>query len=91
MKKETMPRSEVLAAHVWSSHHKTEVDKSEVCGCFKCLALFRPSEVAEWCDAGLTALCPRCGIDAVLPSASGVSLKPEFLKEMQAYWFGPVK
>jgi hypothetical protein len=36
---------------------------------------------------GVTALCPRCGIDAVLPSAVPVALTAELLAAMHAHWF----
>ncbi|HEX5724898.1 MAG TPA: cytoplasmic protein [Longimicrobiaceae bacterium] len=60
---------------------------SETCGCFYCLKAFPPSAIAEWVDRGETALCPRCGIDAVLGSASGYPLTREFLREMRSFWF----
>ena len=37
---------------------------------------------------GLTAICPYCGIDAVLADASGVEVSPEFLHKMHKAWFG---
>ena len=33
------------------------------------------------------ALCPACGIDSVLGSASGFPVTPEFLGRMNACWF----
>ena len=51
--------------------HREDVLGSTVCGCFYCCAEFEPGEIHEWVDAdeqglGQTALCPRCGIDAVI-------------------------
>jgi hypothetical protein len=34
-----------------------------------------------------TAMCPRCGIDSVIGSASGIDLTPEFLRKMHDFWF----
>lgn len=91
--------ADIKAAHKHSSKHRAEVMRSTVCGCFHCLATFNPSEIWEWIDwpagtpsdqlndAGTTAMCPRCGIDSVLGSASGYPITAEFLKEMQRYWF----
>lgn len=83
---------ELLAAHDRSSNHRAEVLDSEQCGCFYCLQLFAPSEIGEWTDEdesgmGQTAICPRCGIDSVVGSKSGVDLSPEFLNRMCEYWF----
>jgi hypothetical protein len=36
---------------------------------------------------GQTALCPRCGIDAVIGSASGYPITQDFLQRMRADCF----
>ena len=65
--------------------HRAELLASNECGCFYCLALFTPGEIDEWCDEGETALCPRCGIDSVIPARVGVDV--EFLRRMHRRWF----
>lgn len=59
------------AAHHHSANHKAELERSEVCGCFFCEKLFAVSTIEEWVDDSETALCPHCGIDSVIGSASG--------------------
>ena len=61
--------------------------QSEKCGCFYCLAVYSPSEIGDWIDGDDTALCPKCGIDAVIGSQSGYPLTQEFLGKMQKHWF----
>src|SRR5438034_4167353 len=66
-------------------------------GCFYCCQIFGPAEIMDWVDGrqvetgstadGVTALCPRCGIDSVLPEIQGVTLTAELLQEMRAHWF----
>lgn len=92
-------QSDVDLAHTHSSGHRAEVLGSETCGCFFCLATFSPSAISDWVDwpegtpeekeleLGETALCPRCGIDSVIGSASGFPITEEFLKRMEARWF----
>jgi hypothetical protein len=75
------------AAHRHSSIHRDEVMASDACACFYCLKSFPPSEIGEWVDGGKTALCPRCGIDSVLGSASPYPLTPAFLRAMHSMWF----
>jgi len=79
------------SAHRSSSGHRAEVLSSELCGSFYCCQTFRAAEIEDWVDevddVGTTALCPRCGIDTVIGSGSGVALTPEFLREMHNYWF----
>ncbi|HEX9936950.1 MAG TPA: cytoplasmic protein [Longimicrobium sp.] len=74
-------------AHGHSSLHRDEVLASESCACFYCLQHFPPGEITEWVDDGETALCPRCGIDAVLGSAGPHPLTPELLRRMNEVWF----
>ena len=82
----------LLAAHKASIHHHDAVRRSGVAGCFYCLRTMRSGEISEWVDPQAeqtTALCPYCGIDSVIGDDSGFPVTPEFLKAMQARWFGP--
>lgn len=74
-------------AHAHSIGHREEIEESGFCGCFHCVKRFDPEAINEWADGGQTALCPHCGIDAVLGDASGFALTDVFLREMQAHWF----
>jgi len=79
---------DVVAAHRHSSRHRGELEASERCGCFYCLAVFGPQEIESWLSEGDgTALCPRCSIDSVIGSASGLPITREFLGEMHRLWF----
>lgn len=84
--------TDVISAHRYSSAHRNLVVMSEVCGCFYCLAIFKPTSVCDWdgeeWERYATALCPRCGIDSVLPSAAGLPIEAPFLKAMRDHWFG---
>ncbi len=71
-------------AHRHSIHHRREVLQSELCGCFYCLRWLAPTQIEEWVDGGQTALCPYCGIDAVLGSASGMDLSEKFYYQLCA-------
>jgi hypothetical protein len=51
---------------------------------------FPPSDIREWIDGGETAICPNCGIDAVLGSKSGCPVGDgKFLRSMHDFWFKP--
>lgn len=87
-----LKRTEHHAAHQFSSNHRKQIVDSELCGCCFCLEIYPPSRINEWIDedeneVGQTALCPFCGIDSVIGSASGVSLNKQFLSEMHKIWF----
>jgi len=87
-----MASPDVIEVHPHSIRNRDELIRSDRCGCFYCGATFPPDEVREWTDdrdgVGQTALCPRCGIDSVLGSATGFPITPTFLAAMRAHWFG---
>ena len=81
------------SAHQHSSNHREQIQNSDICGCFYCLSIYRPTEINEWIDKdekeiGQTALCPRCAIDSVIGDKSGIPIDQEFLKNMKIVWFG---
>ena len=89
---------QLVEAHKHSDDHAEEICASERCGCFYCLAVFNPSDVGDWLhfddkkpvasqDRRRAALCPNCGIDSVIGSASGFPITAEFLTAMREHWF----
>ena len=68
------------------------VQRSKVCGCYYCMAIFPPSELTDedWTPDphGRTVLCPRCGIDSVIGDASGIPIEKEVLEELCQVQFG---
>ena len=76
------------------TEYQQEILKSEQAGCFYCIAIFYPDAINDWhgekCqEYEPLALCPECGIDSVLGSASGFPIKPSFLTVMRDFWFSP--
>jgi hypothetical protein len=45
-----MQAPSVEAAHKHSSHHRTEIEASQICGCFYCFSTYPPSAIIEWID-----------------------------------------
>lgn len=76
-----------VAAHRYSIRHRAQLEASEACGCFYCLRTYPPMAIEEWTDDGDTALCPKCGIDAVIGDACGAPVTRDFLREMKSVWF----
>lgn len=75
-------------AHGFSIFNRQQILASDLCGCFYCLSTFLSSEISNWVDRDLTPLCPRCGIDSVIGSASSFPITDEFLSGMNKRWFG---
>ena len=92
MTKDNAKQPDHIAAHDCSSRHEEQIMASDICGCFYCLSIFKPSAIVEWIDepvgtGGRTAMCPECGIDSVIGSASGFPITTVFLKRMHRQWF----
>nr|WP_221231053.1 cytoplasmic protein [Sphingobium subterraneum] len=71
---------------------------SSKCGCFYCFKIYESSEIENWVEETqgnfasasdpFTALCPKCGIDAVIGTASGYPVDDvTFLQNMHTKWF----
>ena len=78
---------EIKHAHDKCRNHREQILTSNICGCFYCLEIFKPSEIEEWTDEdeqgiGTTALCPYCYIDSVIGSGSGIEITKQFLERM---------
>lgn len=90
-------QADLESIHKYSDHHRELLARSDRAGCFYCGAMFKPTEIMDWVDGrqvetgrtedGVTALCPRCGIDAVLPSAAPILLNDGVLSAMHHHWF----
>lgn len=74
-------------AHKHASRHRAELDSSGICGCFFCFRTFTAKDIKAWIDSDQTALCPRCGIDSVIGSASGHAIEDRFLRKMHQHYF----
>jgi len=83
--------------HRLCTHNREILASVQEAGCFYCCALFTPAAIADWVDGpfvetgdldqGITALCPECGIDSVIPGRPRVPLTVELLTEMRGHWF----
>jgi heterodisulfide reductase subunit A-like polyferredoxin len=76
-----------VAAKMHASRHRVELEASTRCACFFCFRAFAFSEIKAWTDANTTALCPGCGVDAVLGDASLASISDGFLRKMHQHHF----
>ena len=78
--------------HSYCFKHLHSIEKSEKCGCFYCQAIFSPGKIVEWVDAndegvGMTAMCPKCGMDTVIGDHDVNPITKRFLKKMKDHFF----
>ena len=88
-----MDEKVLKAASEAARYNRSLLEKDKKCACYCCLKVFSPKEIVEWgaevSDGdGVTAICPYCDVDSVIPESSGFPLTEEFLKAMQNRWFG---
>ena len=91
--------NELLAAFHYTSKNWAQIQASRVCGCCSCMQVFPADEIIAWTGLEMdnfddpaavdkqTALCPRCGGEAVLGDKSGYPINPQFLCRMNEAWF----
>ena len=70
----------ILAA----TNNKEALSKVDDCTCYHCLNTFETKAISKWCDGGLTAICPNCGVDSII---QGIGYNEDFLVEANNYWF----
>lgn len=80
-----------IAMHSLSSDHRFLIERARICGCFACEKVFSPASVVSWCAGRTgdkaTALCPRCGVDAVIPCRGSLADVKADLWRMRRWWF----
>jgi len=84
----TAAAAPLVAAKVHASRHRPALEASTRCACFFCFRAFATTEIKAWIDGDTTALCPGCGVDAVLGDASGAPISDGFLRKMHQHYFG---
>jgi hypothetical protein len=77
----------IQEASEYSVDHRERLEHSRLAACYYCQTVFDPVEISEYIDDGSTALCPFCGIDAVIPSAAGYVFSAVNLEALNAFWF----
>lgn len=78
---------DIVHAHKHCVRNRAELQRSKLCGCFGCSAVYSPLEIESWTDDDQTAICARCLVDSVIGDASGYPITKEFLERMHAFCF----
>lgn len=76
-----------ITAREHAARHRVELEASATCGCFSCFRRFPTADIKAWVEDNQTALCPHCGLDTVLGSASPYQLSDQFLRRMNQHHF----
>lgn len=91
--------NDLLAAYRYVSNNWAQIQASSICGCCSCVQIFPPDEIVAWTGLDIddiedpraidnqTALCPRCGSEAVIGDKSGFPVNAQSLARMNEAWF----
>jgi NAD-dependent SIR2 family protein deacetylase len=82
-----MTQENIKNAIKYATSNEQDLRNSDQAGCYYCKKIYLASDVTEFIEDERTALCPKCGIDSVLPSNSSIKLTPKNLAELNKYWF----
>jgi len=80
----------LMRLHMNTVGNAARVRAATRCGCFHCKVFFAPAEIVRFIperDGGETAMCPRCGVDAVLTNLDGEPLTDALIEEMHSRFF----
>ncbi|WPP52417.1 hypothetical protein [Catalinimonas niigatensis] len=81
-----MNKKELELAINFATSNQQDLMKSDKAGCYYCRKIYPASEVKEFLEEEATALCPKCGIDSVLPDYV-YDLSINNLRELHQFWF----
>lgn len=70
--------------HGLSRSNRKMLEVSGHAGCFSCVKSYPADQIKDWTDGNQTALCPCCGIDAVIPIVN-----MPVLEALKAEYFAP--
>jgi hypothetical protein len=91
--------NELLAAYRYTTNNWAQIGASTLCGCCCCVRVFPSDEVVAWTGLELdnlddpkaaeqqTAMCPKCGTEAVLGDKCGFPITTHFLTRMNEAWY----
>lgn len=74
-------------ASEYSINNAAQIKQAQIAGCYYCKSIYSAVQISEYVDDGLTALCPKCGIDSVLPDTAPFDLTVETLARLKRIWF----
>ena len=79
-----------VTIHKLTFENEKILKKVKKCACIYCKDRYDVSKINEWIedDNGLTAQCPFCQIDSVIPAIiNGVPISDEDLNKLNKYYF----
>lgn len=73
-----------------TKNNEIDILNSKKCSCLFCRQTYDARRVSDWSNENnkISAVCPECGMNAVVGDASGFSLDHDTLKQLNLTYFG---
>lgn len=86
---EKLSKDELQRLHVASYQLSKTINQSDNVGCFYCQHQFKATEIEEYVNGDVTALCPRCDTDSVMSLATfdTPEKRTDVLEQMHKHYF----
>lgn len=78
---------QLYSAIEYATSNVEALRESEQAACYYCMKIYSALEVVEFIPEENTAICPKCGIDSVLPGTCGIEFSEENLNIINDYYF----
>jgi hypothetical protein len=81
---------DVITPHMHCFNNCQSISLSKNCVCIYCKQTFPKDSVIDWVETETekTAICPFCGIDAVIGDATNAPIADsEFIEAIHQHWF----
>lgn len=78
---------DAIALDLKSTNNREALKATLHASCYCCIKTFNSSDIVDWADYGRTAVCPLCGVDAIVPGIIAI----EVLQRLNQHWFHCVR
>ena len=80
-------KAQMERLHAYCMGNRELIARANRCYCFYCKAEMDKSEIVDYLEQENTAICPKCGVDAILPDSVREPINKTLLTQLHDYWF----
>lgn len=78
----------LIYLHKFCTDNKSLILSQEQAACFHCKQFIKSEDISEYWDQGKTAVCPKCGVDALIPKIiDSIQISKSTLESMCKFYF----
>lgn len=73
--------------HTYAYNNRSLIQQANYCYCFHCKNKIEAKYINDYIDNGVTALCPKCNVDSLIPDCIDEEITDKVIYDMNKYWF----